>query len=51
MKDFFHKEIISHIEQSVLSKGFFDRTSSNAYYSLTNDSSHVNLITESCRLI
>ena len=51
MKDIFHKEIISPIEQSVLSNGVFDRTSSNAYYSFTNDSSHVNLITESCRIV
>lgn len=30
MKDFFHKEIKSHVEQNVLSKGVFGKTSSTA---------------------
>ena len=51
MKSVFHKEIISYVEQSDLSKDVSDRTSSNAYCFLTDGSSHVNLIIENRRIV
>ncbi len=50
MKDVFHKEIISYVEQSEPIV-VFETTAFLTYYILTDFSSHVNLITENRKVV